>query len=252
MFDHIQPQRWLTRLSKPILLCLLTAGLSACALQSITEGEELAAQASDEVVRLEETIGQQKSSIMQLELQLLARQSEIKRLSSAQEQVIQEIVRLKSKLRSRNSKAETVANLAEVKLALQSAQTKDSRHLRGDGLERAQQYVAMSEAALEERNYDGASYLIGQAKYSLRTSLESRGGRSEGDSDANSFSLPVRMTVTQRCNVRAGPGTDTKVLAKLNSGSSVLATGYQDLWIRIQRKDETTGWVHYSLLKADL
>ncbi len=255
MIDHIQLHTRLSGLSKPVLLGLLIAGLSACAPPVVKEETKPPAPVSevvvqDEVVQLEKILDQQNSSIMQLELQLLAEKSEIQRLSSAQEQAIQEIVRLKSKLRSRNSKAETVANLAEVKLELQGRQTKASKGHRGDGLERAQQYVAMSEAALEKRNYDGASYLIGQAKYALRTSTASRGERSEGDDDVVRFSLPVRMTVTKRSNVRAGPGTTQKVLVQLNSGSSVLATGYQDLWVRIQRKDDTIGWMHYSLLKA--
>ena len=189
---------------------------------------------------------------MQLELQLVAKQSEITRLSSAQEQAVQELVRLKSKLRSRNSKAETVANLAEVKLALQAAQASGAGRQRDDGLKRAQQYIAMSEAALEENNYDGASYLIGQAKYSLRTSIEPPGEDPEGDSKTSHFALPVQMTVTRRSNVRAGPGTDSEVLATLDSGTSVSATGYRGLWVRIQRRKESTGWIHYSLLESHL
>jgi len=235
-----------------MLLSLLLVSLSGCAMQEVTEEKKPVVQTPEEVVQLEKIIGQQKTSIMQLELQLLAEQSEIQRLSAAQEQAIQEIVRLKSKLRSRNSKAETVANLAEVKLALQGRKTKGSKDHRGDDLERARQYVSMSEVALKKGNYGGASYLISQAKYSLRTSGKSPAERSGGNSNVNSFALPIRMTVTKRSNVRAGPGTTAKVLAQLNSGTSVLATGYQDLWVQMQRADKTIGWIHYSLLKADL
>lgn len=240
------------RLPKPIFLCLLVIFLSACTQQRINDGGEPALQASAEAARLEEAVARQKNRIMQLELRLLARQSEIQRLSSAHDQAVQEIVRVKSKLRSRNSKAENVANLAEVKLALQSAQAVDSGDVQVEAMERAQQYVAMSEVALEERNYDGASYLIGQAKSSLRTSMASPDERSEGNRNTHSFFQPVRMTVTLRCNVRAGPGTDTKILTQLNSGTSVLATGYRELWVQIQTNDEITGWIHYSLLKAGL
>lgn len=243
---------WRKCLSKSIFLCVLVTGLSACGLQGVKVGPEDHSRQPSQVTQMQETIGQQANRIMALELRLLAKQSEIKRLSSAQEQAIQEVVRVKAKLRSRNSKAETVANLAEVKLAMQGLQAKNSGDLQVKALKRAQQYVAMSEIALQEGNYDGASYLIGQAKSSFRSAIASPYERSEGNSNTNSFSMPVRMMVRQRCNVRAGPGLERKVLSQLNSGTSVLATEYRGLWVRIRINDELSGWIHYSLLKANL
>jgi uncharacterized protein YgiM (DUF1202 family) len=248
----MQPHRWPTHLLKPVFLCALGAGLSACALQSVKKEEQPTVQTPPEITQLEQTIGRQKNRIMQLELRLLAERAETQRLSSAQEMTIQEVVRVKAKLRSRNSKAETVANLAEVKLAIEGLQAKGSGNLLAERLERAQQYVAMSEAALEENNYDGASYLISKAKYALRTSMSSPSESSQGDSGTHSFSLPVRLMVTTRSNVRSGPGTDTKVLDQVSSGKSVSATGYRGLWVRIERENKDSGWIHYSLLKASL
>ncbi len=250
-----QLHRWVTHLPRSVLACLLAASISACALEELeqepAEVEEPTEQIQAEVVQLAETVRQKNTRILELELRLLMKQSEIRRLSFAQEQAIQEVVRAKAKLRSRNSKAETVANLAEVKLTLEGAETRGNRVLQSEGLERARQYIAMSEAALEEHNYDGASYLIGQAKSSLLTSAVSSDESSQGNSDTYNFFLPVRMTVTQQCNVRAGPGTDKEVLAQLTSGTPVLAIGYEELWVRIQREGEAAGWVHYSLLDTD-
>lgn len=248
----MQSSHWPLRLPKLIFLYLLVAGFSACALRGVNDAGEPAVRTSADAAQRDATIRRQKNRIMQLELQLLSKQLEIQRLSSAREQAIQEIVRVKAKLRSRSSKAETVANLAEVKLRLQSIELNDRADYQVEGLKRAQQYIAMSEAALDEENYDGASYLIGQAQAYLRTSMDVPGKSSESDSKTHVFSPPIRMTVTQRCNVRAGPGTDQKILTQLHSGASVLATGYRDLWVRIQRPDSTTGWIHYSLLSAGL
>lgn len=250
--DHMRSPRWPLRLSKLVFLYLLVAGLSACALRGVKDAEEPAVRTPTDAAQRDATIRRQRSRIMQLELRLLSKQSEIQRLSSAREQAIQEVVRVKAKLRSRYSKAETVANLAEVKFRLQSIEMKDGADYPIEGLKRAQQYIAMSEVALDDKNYDGASYLIGQAQSYLRTSMDLSGESSERDSKTHNFSPPIRMTVTQRCNVRAGPGTDQNILTQLSSGASVLATGYRGLWVRIQRKDSTTGWIHYGLLKAGL
>lgn len=250
--DHVRGPRWRLRLLKLIFLYLLVASLSACALRVVKDAEEPAVQTPVDAAQRDATIRRQRSHIMQLELRLLSKQSEIQRLSSAREQAIREVVRVKAKLRSRYSMAETVANLAEVKLRLQSIKMKGRADYQVEGLKHAQQYIAMSEVALDERNYDGASYLIGQAQSYLHTSMDLPVESSERNSKTHEFSPPIPMTVTQRCNVRAGPGTDQKILTQLRSGASVLATGYRDLWVRMQRKDGTIGWIHYSLLKAGL
>ena len=158
------------------------------------------------------------------------------------------MVRVKAKLRSHSSKAETVANLAEAKLALKGAQANKTGRLPANVLERADQYLAMSETELKSENYAGASYLIGQAKSSLQAENTSPGEPSQGSDDLTAFSLPVRMVVRQRCNVRAGPGLDTRVLYQLNAGKTVSATGYQGLWVKIRRDKRSAGWIHFSLL----
>lgn len=250
--DYARSPRRPLRLPKLVFLYLLVAGLSACAPLGVKDAEEPTLRTPANAAQRDATIRRQKSRIMQLELRLLSKRSEIRRLSSAWEQAIQEVVRVKAKLRSRYSKAETVANLAEIKLGLQSIKRKDRADYQAEDLKRAQQYIAMSEVALDEKNYDGASYLIGQAQSYLRTSKDVPGDSSEGDSKTHNFSPPIRMTVTQRCNVREGPGTDQKILTQLHSGVLVLATGYRDLWVRMQRKDGSSGWIHYSLLNAGL
>lgn len=251
MVQLIQLFRHRTRLIKPLAVCLIVSSLSACALQDLTGDKASSMESPASVSRLQETIRQQRSRILALELRLVAQQSEIKRLSSAQEQAIQEIVRVKAKLRSRNSKAETVANLAEVKLALQGLDSEKIADFQTEALSSAKQYVAMSESALQEGNYDGASYLIAQAKSSLRAATTSPDERQKSN-QANSFSVPVVMTVLKRGNVRKGPGMERRVLTQMKPGSRVMATGYQGAWVRVRLTDETSGWIHFSLLKADI
>lgn len=252
MIDYSFVPRWSSRLVRSAFLCLLVVGVSACSRQNVKPEEKPVLQEPTDLTQLEGTIDRQKARIMELELRLLAMQAEIERLSSAQEQAIQEVVRVKAKLRSHNSKAETVANLAEVKLAIQGAQARDLQDGQVEGLARARQYVAMSEAALQESNYDGASYLISQAKSSLHISMAASAESPDGNSNMHRFAQPVRLTVTQRSNVRAGPGTHSKVLHQLDSGVSVLATGYRDLWVRVQSEGKPDGWIHYSLLEASI
>ena len=238
------PPYWITFL-------IAATGLSACQLQDVKDGDSAPVHAPERLARLEQTLDRQKARIMELELRLLAEQSEVRKLSSSQEQAIQEVVRVKAKLRSHNSKAETVANLAEAKLALEGLRTKRSGALHANALQRADQYLSMSETALKSGNYDGASYLIGRANASLHATNIASDEDRESNSNLTTFALPVPMTVGQRCNVRAGPGLEKKVLYRLNAGKAVSATGYRGLWVQIRGTDKTAGWIHYSLLKGN-
>lgn len=251
MMQRVKPLSYRTHLIKSMALCLVGGSLSACALQGVTVDEASPVPSSPDVLRLKETISQQRRRILALELRLVAQQSEIQRLSSAQEQAIQEIVRVKAKLRSRSSKAETVAGLAEVKLTLQGLESEDYADFPTEALDRAKHYVAMSESALQEGNYDGASYLIAQARSSLRNAMASPDEDAENN-QANTFSVPVEMTVRQRSNVRNGPGMDRRVLRQMKAGTRVMATGYQGAWVRIRLSDDSSGWIHFRLLQAEI
>lgn len=246
---RIRTQHRLIHVGQGICLVLLAIGLAACQPQGLKD-EEAAARQDVRLAQLEDALDRKNTQVMALELQLLEKRSEIEKLSATQEQAIQEVVRVTAKLRSRSSKAETVADLAEVKLALDGLQARKRGAIQRPSIERARQYVTMSEEALESGNFDGASYLIRQAKASIRVADFSSDERAEDDSDTTVFPEPVLMTVTRKSNVRAGPGLDKQVLYQLDQGRSVSATGYQGLWVRIDGSNGSTGWIHYSLLQA--
>lgn len=235
------------------LVLLSTVVLSACQLQPSRDAADAAPLSAAQRAKLEKTVAVQQNSIMALELQLLAERSEVQQLAYAREQAIQEVVRAKAKLRSRNGKAETVANLAEVKLTLESLRAGGGARLQTASLDRAAKYIAMSEAALADGNIDGAAYLAGQARVSLDAANVRPSRQSPGSGDIAHFSAPQRMTVGQRSNVRAGPGNRHQVLYQLDAGSVVRATGYRRLWVRIIGDDDRPdGWIHYRLLDARL
>ena len=247
---QIQSHQRLSLVLKWIVLLAFVGMLQGCQLQSVKKEGQATQPSSSQLSQLEETVALQQKQIMELELRLIAKQSEIDKLSSIQEETINEVVRLKAKLRSRHSKADIVANLAEAKLLLKSLQAETGQHLQAELLKRAGQYISMSEAALEKGNYDGASYLIGQARVSLATSNSDPEEQLENNAKITVFSIPVPMQVTQLSNVRAGPGMAQKVVYRLKSGTALLATGYRGLWVQVNGENGIRGWIHYSLLET--
>ena len=193
-----------------------------------------------------EALAQTKQS-QELQLQLAERHSRILQLQLALDQAVQEVVRAKARLRSRNSKAETVANLAELKLELKNAEEK-ARNSRQQALvHRAGQYLHMSEAALEENNYEGSSYLMTQARHTLAR-VESP--KSDKLNPESAFPVPVTMKTRKLCNVREAPNLKSKVLLQLSPGTEVSAIDREGLWVKVKTSEGKTGWAHFSLLKV--
>ncbi len=59
-----------------------------------------------------------------------------------------------------------------------------------------------------------------------------------------------RMTARTRVNLRAGPGTDHRVVGSLAAGQAVQATGRAGAWLRIARPGGGTAFVHGDFMVA--
>ncbi len=203
----------------------------------------------EDVPVLQRELATREVELMQLRLQLLQQKDEINRLSSSQEQAVQEVVRAKARLRSHAGKAETVANMAEARMMLQSSQEAGPTVAQKPILKRAEQYLVMGETELDKENYEGADYLVGKA----RELLQPTGSGHEVISSATketeaSFYSPIRMQVLRRSNVREKASLQARVLFRVDAQAQVRANAYKGPWLKIQTDDNRTGWVYYKLL----
>ena len=199
---------------------------------------------------LEAALASREVELMQLRLQLLQQEEVINRLSSSQEQSVQqEVVRAKARLRSHAGKAETVANIAEVSMMLQSSRETASPAARKVVPKRAEQYLAMSEVELDKENYECAAYLVGKARALVQPVGSSHGVIISGSGASEvKFYSPIRMEVLKVSNVRQEASLQAKVLFRLNASEQVRAIAYSGPWLRIQTGDNRTGWIYHKLL----
>ncbi len=100
-----------------------------------------------------------KSSIL-----LLEKRAQIKKLTERLEEVILEVVRVKAKLRSLESKAEAASNLAEAEIALQALKAKRNKWKDDPTFSKADQLTTLSALEFKKGNYGGTRYLTVQAK----------------------------------------------------------------------------------------
>jgi hypothetical protein len=202
-----------------------------------------------EKARLEKMLRKTRKQNQELQLQLLDNTALVHQLKAQREQAIEEVVQTKARLRSRQSKAETVANLAEVKLILQGAAARGTHPESMQALAQARELVHMAEQALNEDNLEGASYLMAEARQLLSAPAGSgaaaTGRRRQGEI---LFATPFAMEVRRKGNVRLEPGLQSKVLFQLDSGDRVQVLGRRGTWLHIRTGDRRTGWMHYNLL----
>ena len=201
-----------------------------------------------EKARLEESLERSREHNLQLKLELLDKRALVRQLEAQKEQAIEEVVQTKARLRSRQSKAETVANLAEVKLALQQATEERPGSADRQALDQAQDLVEMAEQALNEENLEGASYLMTQARELISSSREPGTATSSHRNGEIPYPVAFDLRVQRKGNVRLEPGLQSEVLFQLDAGDKVLVLGRRGHWLHVRTLDNRTGWMHFNLL----
>jgi len=228
-----------------LIVLLLIFTLSSCADNRNVESDQLSAHEQ----RLVEANKALTSEVKKLQMKLDEKQNEIKKLILSQQQSSREVVRSKAKLRSHSSKAETVANIAEVKTMLKvvNKTTMDDqlRQLVVD----TEQMVMLSVAALNKGDVDKAFDLSNKAQQLIQPIRTQRGGNLLDNGSAIVFVDPLLMKVSKTCNVRTDPGMQNDVRFTLERGTEIKALAYVNNWIQVESDKKEKGWVYYKLLE---
>jgi hypothetical protein len=201
-----------------------------------------------EKAQLKKMLRKTRKQNQEMQLQLLDNTALVHQLKAQREQAIEEVVRTKARLRSRQSRAEAVANLAEVKLILQGTAARGTHPESMRALAEARELIGMAEQALNEDNLEGASYLMAEARQLLSAppgTDAAAPGRRQGEI---LFATPFDMEAQRKGNVRQKPGLQSEVLFQLNSGDRVRVLGRRGTWLNIRTGDRRTGWMHHNLL----
>ncbi len=230
---------------RPVLLLwlmLFVVFVSGCSVRERIEQQ----QPSLYEQQLEERNRELSLEVEKLEKKLLRKQGEINQLVLSRQHVTQEVVRTKAKLRSHSSKAETVANIAEVRTVIQSVAGKTLTERQKSSVHDAEQMIALSVDALEAGDIDGAFRLSNKAQVLVQPIRSVHGDIKNGHDVV--FITPQAMKAVKDCNVRMAPGM-TKVLFTLESATEVKALAYVKKWIQIETEDNQKGWIYYQLLE---
>lgn len=190
-----------------------------------------------------------EKQIARLELSLMDREAQVEELQSRLEETRQEVVRAMAKLQTLASRAEAASGIAEAEVALQPLKGAPGQPAASEATQAAR-LLKESSTEFDKENYGGALYLANQAKSFAgaargRLSAEERGPQSPGET---AFALPIRLKAAGRGNVRAGPGTNSRIEFSVESGDALIGYSYVDEWIRIGYGDGRGGWIFRNLV----
>jgi len=60
--------------------------------------------------------------------------------------------------------------------------------------------------------------------------------------------IPAVITKDDACNIRSGPGTDSKIIFTVEKGIPFKVLDREGSWIHIEHGDGDQGWIHKSLV----
>jgi uncharacterized coiled-coil protein SlyX len=187
--------------------------------------------------------------LARLELSLMEREAQVDELQSRLEETRQEVVRAMAKLQTLASRAEAASGIAEAEVALQPLKPGPGQAMAPEASQ-ATRLLRESSAEFDKENYGGALYLANQAKAlagDARARL-SAGERASSRNGETAFALPIRLKAAGRGNVRAAPGTGSRIEFAVEAGDALIGYSYVDEWIRIGSEDGRGGWIFRSLV----
>lgn len=187
--------------------------------------------------------------IARLELSLMDKEAQVEELQARLEETRQEVVRAMAKLQTLASRAEAASAIAEAEVALQPLKSTQGQVAAPEATQ-ASRLLRESSSEFDQENYGGALYLANQAKTLAGTARGrlSAGERGTQRAGETAFALPIRLLASGRGNVRAGPGTASRIEFAVEPGDTLMGYSYVDEWIRIGDEDGRSGWIFRSLV----
>lgn len=201
--------------------------------------------------RLSSELTEQKDTAARLQMQLVEKQAEFDRLSRRQEVIVPatEPEFPQGRIPPPNSKAEAVSCLAEAEIEINSIAKPGAEGGKPPDFSEVTDLLSQSRSALDRNDFQDACSLATRAlSLGRKLHLQSALVTTTKISPYASFLEPLQLQTVKRSNLRARPGTRSRILTTLDTGAPVNASGYRGNWIRVTAGNGQAGWIHHSLL----
>lgn len=243
----------------PILPLLLSAGCafevrdSPAPVYSCDKEEQKATLEYEQAAEMQwqAKLAEQTHATKALQFQLLIKEAEFNQLKLSRDRAIQDVKRANARLRSIESKADAIADIAEAAVMINNARER-SGNARQPAISHAEELLEESRQALRAGDVSDATYLAAKASELAlsRVPISDSENIRQSSQAETVFATPLVMRVVRHSNIREQPTRKSNALFQLAKGTLVDAFGYNKLWIRVAAEDIGEGWIYYRLLEA--
>jgi hypothetical protein len=155
--------------------------------------------------------------------------------------VEQQFITFEQRLQAQETKASSVAAIAEAQLMFDKLRSDQSAPLDTVTASEVSSWLATSDEMVRKNKFAAAVYYAKRAMRALNQADRRRTiALVEGD---------TRIIVVAVANLRDGPGSDYSVIGKLAYGTVLVQTGTDKQWSQVRTQSGETGWVHSSLIR---
>lgn len=195
-------------------------------------------------------LAEQKLLSKKLQQTLLKKHKETDACKQINEKLIKELSQSKAKLTTRGSKLEAATLIAEATAVISTLSQTPLNSPHKIIHERAVENLNASKQALAEGNYENAAYLSREAMVQAKSiEICEKSTNTGPDEKEINFSTPLHMKLFTTGNLRKGPSIKAGIKKVLREGSSVIAVGHKQNWVKVKLAEtDETGWIHLSLL----
>jgi len=194
----------------------------------------------DENAKLHLRILEQEAFINDLNDRLINTQKE---LNGA----VDEVVRVKARLKSLDSRAEAASSLAEAEIALRTIKRNSNEQTTQPEIKTAEELLFAADQEFKKENYSGSLYLSNRIQ-SVVPLIKNDGVEIPFSKDEYRYKIPLKLKTNARSNLRQGPGLNYEILTIIERNETLIGLSTQDRWIRVQTENGQNGWIYYQLV----
>ena len=153
----------------------------------------------------------------------------------------QQFITFERRLQAKETKASAVAAIAEAQLLFEKLKSDSSQPLDSLTIHEVTSRLETSDEMVRKAKYPAAVYYAKRAMRALNQADRRRNiAMVDGD---------TRIVTVTTANLRKGPGSKYKVIAKLSYGTIIVETEVDNGWSKVRTDTGVTGWIHNSLIQ---
>ncbi len=235
-----------------VSLCLNI--MTACAnLNNASTPEPVAEPISKyELLRLQNKVEHLETLLEEKEAFIRQQNLLQKKQIKVQQDTSNEVTRAQLKLHRLATKPSSASTIAEVEVAMEELMQKQISASDQALQVQAKHLLDAASVAYQQDEYTSSMNYASQAYEIINMVLDKNRRRSGTSRSQVRFHVPLMLRTNTNVNLRKNASAKSAILRELQKSATLTANAYQNNWLLVQTENDEQGWVHSSLVEAQI